>query len=190
MRKQIGLVLFIATLFCSCHQQEQEVVSQMRVKIGDPQLHLANGNLFYRDTLFNGQLVAYWKDSICKLSQEYEEGRQAGSELSFYENGKPETERWFTKGEKDSVHRGWWANGKLRFEYHFKKGLYNGPFREWYESGGLLQELVYENGNEVSGKGWRENGKPYMNFVVKNGRRYGLVNANLCFSQVAEKQGK
>jgi len=184
------IICLAAAVFFSCRQQAQQVVPKSTVRTGDVQLQMKNGILIYRGTVFNGKLVAYWRDSIYSSSQEYEQGRQEGSELSFYENGKRETERWFTKGEKDSVHRGWWANGKPRFEYHFKKGLYNGAFREWYESGGMLQEVMYENGNEVSGKGWRENGKPYMNFIVKDGRRYGLVNANLCFSQVAEKQSK
>lgn len=184
------IICFMSAGFFSCSQQAQPVVPKIKVRADDVQLQVENGNLFYRGTLFNGKQVAFWRDSVYRSSQEYEQGRQAGSELSFYENGKRETERWFTKGEKDSVHRGWWANGKPRFEYYFKKGLYNGPFREWYESGGLLQELMYENGNEVSGKGWRENGKLYMNFIVKDGRRYGLINVNLCFPQAAEKQNK
>ncbi|MBL0182944.1 MAG: hypothetical protein IPP96_11885 [Chitinophagaceae bacterium] len=50
----------------------------------------------------------------------------------------------------------------------------------------MIQQVFYENGKEISGKGWRENGKLYMSFVMKGGRRYGLFNANLCYSLVKE----
>jgi hypothetical protein len=46
----------------------------------------------------------------------------------------------------------------------------------------MMQQLVYDHGKEISGKGWRENGELYMNYQIKNGRRYGLANANLCYS--------
>ncbi len=116
-----------------------------------------------------------------------EDGRQQGIAKTFFENGTTESIRWYIKGEKDSVHRGWWPNGKLRFEYHFNHGVYDGMFREWYFSGNMIQQLMYENGREVYGKGWRGNGKLYMNFLVKNGRRFGLNNSNLCYSLKNEK---
>ncbi len=106
---------------------------------------------------------------------------------SFYENGNKEACRYYHAGEKDSVHRGWWLNGQPRFEYHFRKGEYNGDFKEWYASGKPYKHIIYASGKEQSGKGWRENGKFYMNFVMREGRLYGLVNPNLCYSLKNEK---
>lgn len=31
-------------------------------------------------------------------------------------------------------------------------------------------------------KAWRENGKPYINYEVKDGVRYGLQKAALCYT--------
>jgi hypothetical protein len=31
-------------------------------------------------------------------------------------------------------------------------------------------------------KAWRENGKPYINYESKDGHRYGLQKANLCYT--------
>ena len=62
------------------------------------------------------------------------------------------------------------------------KGNYNGLYQEWYENGQPFKFIVYKNGNDVEGKAWRPNGKLYMNFINKDGRRYGLLNAQMCFS--------
>jgi hypothetical protein len=45
-----------------------------------------------------------------------------------------------------------------------------------------MKQIHYNNGTDEYGKGFRENGKVYMSFVVKNGRRYGLNNSNLCYT--------
>ena len=47
--------------------------------------------------------------------------------------------------------------------------------------------IQYKDGKEIGGNGWRNNGKTYMNFIVKDGRRYGLVNAQLCYSVKNER---
>ena len=49
--------------------------------------------------------------------------------------------------------------------------------------------VVGANGlrNEIRAVGWRENGRTYINFVVRNGRKYGLMNARLCYSLKDEK---
>lgn len=50
-----------------------------------------------------------------------------------------------------------------------------------------LKYIVYQNGIAQTGKGWRENGKLYMSFVVRDGRLYGLINPNLCYSLKNER---
>ena len=53
---------------------------------------------------------------------------------------------------------------------------------EILKSGQMLKHIHYTNGIDNCGKGWRESGKAYMNYVMKNGRRYGIVNSNLCYT--------
>ena len=171
----------------SCRQAAPPVSKAVMLHVNDPQLHLLNGVLYYKEALFTGKLSDRWNGNTIRMEQEYNLGRQQGREVLYYENGRPEAERWFTKGEKDSVHLGWWPNGNKKFEYHFSMGNYNGPFREWYEDGKMLQELIYANGTELSAKGWRRNGKLYMNYIVKDGRRYGMANANLCYTVETQK---
>lgn len=114
--------------------------------------------------------------------QLFYQGKEEGWSEWYYTNGSINARRYFHQGEKDSVHLGWWPNGKPRFEYHFHQGQYHGWFKEWYVTGEPLKAIWYEAGKEIRGTGWRNNGKMYMSFEVRNGRLYGLVNPNLCYS--------
>ena len=43
--------------------------------------------------------------------------------------------------------------------------------------------MHYANGVEVGlQRAWRENGTLYANYEVRDGKRYGVVNARLCYS--------
>lgn len=78
---------------------------------------------------------------------------------------------------------GWWSNGNQKFIYHFSDGLQKGVSKEWFESGQLLREMHYANGQEEgSQKMWNEDGSIRANYVVKNGRRFGLIGLKNCKS--------
>jgi len=98
-----------------------------------------------------------------------------------------ESKRYYHSGEKDSLHLGWWPDGNQRFEIHFSNGAYDGVYKEWYIDGKPSKEIIYKNGNDISGKAWRNNGKLYMNFFTREGRRYGLLNSQMCYSLKNEK---
>ncbi len=186
-------------IYCSCNTTADPVILANQVslkgqslkypivKFGDSSLQLLNGTWYYQNQLFNGVIERYYSDNGLQNRQTYLNGKEEGLFLSYFEDGSKDAERYYHLGEKDSVHRGWWPNGKLRYEYHYKLGLYQGSFREWYESGKPLKQIEYASGKEERGMGWRENGKLYMNFVVKNNRIYGIINPNLCYSLKNEK---
>jgi antitoxin component YwqK of YwqJK toxin-antitoxin module len=186
----IFFLLPLILLLFSCRNNDPSVamaITKRELKAGDSSLHVRNGVLYQTEKPFSGTIKEFYPSQAVKSIIEMEAGRQQGIAKTFFENGTAESIRWYRNGEKDSVHRGWWPNGKLRFEYHFSEGAYQGMFTEWYFSGNMIQQLLYENGREVHGKAWRDNGKLYMNFVMKNGRRYGLNNPNLCYSLKNEK---
>lgn len=180
------LLILICFLCFSCRQQQMPETNTMAVWANDASLRLVNGNLYYAEKGFNGSVSEKFAGGQLKSRFNYRHGRQDGLSETYYESGMPESKRWYAGGEKDSVHTGWWPNGNKKYEYHFSKGNYNGWFTEWYQGGSMIQQVLYENGKEISGKGWRENGKLYMSFVMKDNRRYGLFNANLCYSLVKE----
>ena len=185
------IIINYTVIIFSCGEKEKGNIktNQPRQTIvsTDKNLQLINGEWFYNKALFNGEIKELYPDGTLQSSRQLQNGRQQGPAFTFYPGGKAESSRWYSNGDKDSIHTGWWPNGNKKFEYHFSKGNYNGLFAEWYQSGKMMQQVMYDNGKEVSGKGWRENGKVYMSFVIKNGRRYGLMNANLCYSLVKEE---
>ncbi len=142
---------------------------------------------FVNERPIEGEVVEFYVLGGIKNQSTYANGLKHGPSTSWYPDGQKESVRYYVKGEKDGFHRGWWPNGNRRFEYNFNDGLYNGHFKEWYEDGKPLHDFQYNNGNEVRAVGWRENGKTYINFVVRHGKKYGLTNARLCFSLVDEQ---
>jgi hypothetical protein len=153
----------------------------------DTSLQLINGIWFYRHQPFIGTIQTYFDNGALKASQTFYHGKEEGLSITYYENGNKDAIRFYHNGEKDSVNSGWWINGNPRFEYHFKAGIYEGDFKEWYVNGKPAKHIVYHDGKEVSGKGWRINGKLYMSFVMRDGRLYGLINPNLCYSLKNER---
>jgi antitoxin component YwqK of YwqJK toxin-antitoxin module len=182
------LTFLVILIVCGCKHLERHIVTHAPnaeaaiVSSTDPLLGFKNGFWYHGNSLFTGTIIEYFKDHSVHQSGGYVNGKEDGWKLSFYPGGALSEKRYFTNGEKDSIHTGWWQNGNKRFEYHFAKGIYNGDYKEWYQSGRLLKHIYYINGSDTRGKGWRESGKLYMNYVMKAGRRYGIVNSNLCYT--------
>ena len=72
-------------------------------------------------------------------------------------------------------------NGNIKFEFHFKDDEYEGICRTWNNKGILTQESNYVAGHEEGAqKAWYDNGKVRSNYVIKAGRRYGLLGTKNC----------
>ena len=196
MRIYIAILLLIAA--CQFPQKENKpsagemktaapVIPDITVQSVDTSLALQNGVWYYHQQPFTGFIETHYPSGTLKSRQSFYQGKDEGLMLSYYEDGSKDARRFYHNGEKDSINQGWWPNGNPRFEYHFKNGIYEGDFKEWYQSGKPMKHIIYHDGKEQSGKGWRENGKTYMSFVVREGRLYGLVNPNLCYSLKNER---
>ena len=177
--------LIVILFFTACHQQRKlpnDATGLLHLNASDSHLAFKNGYWYYHGNPFSGIIVERFADNSVYKKTNYKKGKEEGEQNVFYPGGRLCEKRKYHLGEKDGEHVGWWSNGNKRFEYHFANGVYNGDYREWYESGKPLKHIHYAEGIDDRGKGWRENGKLYMNFTVKNGRRYGLNNSNLCYT--------
>jgi hypothetical protein len=164
------------------------VIPDIAIRSDDLSLVLQNGAWYYKQQPFCGTIETFFVSSgRLKSRQGFYNGKEEGLMEMYYENGVMDNRRYFRYGEKDSVHTGWWPDGKLRFEYHFANGVYQGSYKEWYENGQLYKHIMYHEGKEQQGKGWRVNGKTYMSFEARNGRMYGLINPNLCYTLKNER---
>jgi protein SCO1/2 len=84
-------------------------------------------------------------------------------------------------GVKTGTHTAWWPNGTLRSIVQYSDDAYDGIYETWYPSGARYELRHYRKGHE-SGRqqSWTEDGTLYLNYEVRGGRRYGLVNARPC----------
>lgn len=108
-------------------------------------------------------------------------GKEHGEWKRFYDGGKLAERRFFFDGKKTGDYVGWWPNGQKRLFYHFDDGEYNGVCREWSPTGMLLKEMTYKNGYEEGRQQqFYDNGKIKANYIITNGRRYGLLGTKNC----------
>jgi antitoxin component YwqK of YwqJK toxin-antitoxin module len=102
-------------------------------------------------------------------------------ERAYHENGALKWERSYVEGREDGPHRGWYADGRVHFEYEYKDGRLEGEAREWFPNGMRYRVFNYSQGRESgTQRMWHEDGTLRANYVVKDGRRYGLIGAKGC----------
>lgn len=66
----------------------------------------------------------------------------------------------------------------------------NGEFRTWHPNGQLAEVRRYTNGREEGlQQSWTADGVLYLNYEVRDGRRYGLVNSRPCLPADESSEG-
>src|SRR5438477_11987798 len=113
------IVISILFIGCSSAATNTAPVVLKDLESTDPSLKFKNGIWFYNDQLFSGTLTDRYANNSIHHITGYLNGKEEGSQETFFEDGKIQEKRFYHNGEKDSVHTGWWPNGNRRFEYHF-----------------------------------------------------------------------
>jgi len=76
-----------------------------------------------------------------------------------------------------------WLNGRPKSDVTYRDDAYEGEYRTWYASGAPYELRHYASGHEDGlQQSWTESGALYLNYEVRGGRRYGMVNATPCAS--------
>ena len=140
------------------------------------------GLLYVNDRAFSGTLYnSFPASSDTSWVKTFIDGKEDGQWKQFYSNGEIRETRHFTQGKKTGEYRAWWPDGRLQLVYHFTDGEYEGTCREWNNKGLLIKEMNYHQGYEEGPqKLWYNNGTIKSNYVMKNGRRYGLLGTKNC----------
>ncbi len=144
------------------------------------QLIEKNDKVYHENKLFSGKLYTLKeKDTVYKVT--YLDGLKNGAEYVCYPSGKKKELREYKNGMQHGIARGWYINGKKMFEYDFKNDVFNGKYLEWYENGIMYRNQHYKNGYELgSQQVWNIDGKIKINYIIKDGRRYGLLGTKNC----------
>ena len=99
----------------------------------------------------------------------------------YYPNKQLMEYRVFRNDMKNGKQIAFWDNGNKRFEYYAKNDISEGELMEWDYNGKLFHLAHYKNGQEEGvQKLWYENGKIRANYVIRNGRRFGLLGTKNC----------
>lgn len=80
-----------------------------------------------------------------------------------------------------------WPNGNLRRAFDMQGDVRHGEYRTWTIDGRPYELKHFVRGHEDGlQQAWDANGVLYLNYVVKDGRRYGMVNAKPCLPAAAD----
>ena len=140
------------------------------------------GGVWRRDShVFSGLLIERDEAGVARMLVGIADGRADGHEWRWYGDGSLESIREYAIGHKVGFHRGWWPNGARRFEGGYQDDGFHGTYKAWYASGRLAEIRTYVDGRE-SGlqQSWTPDGVLFLNYDMRGGRRYGMVNARPC----------
>lgn len=139
---------------------------------------------YHGGKLFTGTVYALYEGTNdTAFVNGYLQGKEHGRWKTFYPGHLQKTIRQYNNGQKVGTMLAWWPNGKVQLDYAFDKGEYEGLCREWDTSGTLIKEMHYRAGHEEGAqKMFYNNGKVRSNYVVINGRRYGLLGTKNCIN--------
>ncbi|CAM2006443.1 toxin-antitoxin system YwqK family antitoxin [Acanthopleuribacter pedis] len=150
---------------------------------------IPNGRrLMFLDQPFSGVVWRAATEGNGRLVS-YHNGLREGLALSWRGDGGIATVRRFAADRKVGTHLGWWPDRRPRFVYHFENGLTHGPQHTYYADGRPATAYHFIQGRETGAqKAWTRKGELVANYVVRNGRRYGLIGAKPCYTTTAVTQ--
>lgn len=177
LARLLSNLFLLAFIFSSCYSRKSVTVDAL-----DSSLTYRGDILFRNGVAFTGKTFSLYAGSVDTAEiRNYYEGKEHGRWKKFYADGKIQESREFDGGRKTGFYVAWWQNGNRKLEYHFDDDEYEGICREWNEHGVLIREMNYAKGHESgTQKMFYDNGKVRANYVIVNGRRYGLLGTKNC----------
>ncbi len=180
---QTSIFLFFLGVLCGCDAPKEKVITASKFVNADTSiLTNVNGLLMDKNEPFSGTLFALFpetKDTAYLAS--YLDGKEHGEWKKFYTNHQLKEKRYFENGQKTGEFIAWWENGQKQLAYTFADDEYQGTCKEWNTEGRLVRIMNYDKGYEEGvQQWWYNNGKIKANYVIKGGRRYGLLGTKNC----------
>ncbi len=172
-----SILIFILMLLIGCNASRDDILNST-----DISFKTFNGVLLYNDQPYSGRVFTLLPESRDTVEiAGYHHGREHGVWRKLYSNGMLKERREFKDGLKTGTYTAWWENGRKKLEYRYKEDEYEGICREWNGEGTLIREMHYARGHEQGAqKMFYDNGKVRSNYVIVNGRRYGLLGTKNC----------
>lgn len=181
--KQVLYLLCICAIGCSDSEiQTDQNGTTLCIEAQDPELYVVSDRLRYRGNLYTGIVYALLpgkKDTL--MQAQYLNGMLDGVSKKYYAGGMLKEYREYLHGMKHGMQEAYWENGKNRFRYQARADVCEGTMLEWDKDGKLVHLANYRSGKEQGvQRMWYNNGLLKANYVVWNGRRYGLPGTKNC----------
>ncbi len=184
-----AVVLFLLWPAASCRTKKDpgteikiaKTLPPVYVSAGDSSFVFHQDTLYHGKTYFTGYRYGTYENGDTAFIQGYFNGLEEGWQRTWYRGGQPEAERFYINGKKEGTHRGWWPGGNPQFLFTLAGDEYEGAFSEWYASGNLGKKFHYVHGREEGSQQlWWDNGSIRANYVIRNGKKYGLIGLKIC----------
>jgi antitoxin component YwqK of YwqJK toxin-antitoxin module len=174
---------------CSTNKEVEEgaiemVIPATSILKSSDAITIQNDVVFYRDKKYSGYLYLMQPNNVdTALLEGYMEGLPHGLASKWYPNKKLMEQRMFLNGSKHGKQMAYWENGQTKFEFIAKEDVYEGEMKEWNMDGMLIHVANYKKGQEEGlQKLWYDNEKVRANYVMANGRRFGLLGTKNCMN--------
>ena len=183
MKQCIFLVLIF--IFGACYSPQLTVPDVSADADKDADFRFENGLLLHRNQPFSGYAERFYASGQRRSKEAYIAGKAENIHKKWDENGQLLEQRSYLNNHKHGIHRGWWPNGNRKFEYYFIDDIPIETHSEWYDNGRLFTRFSYNRFGQPEGSQqmWYNTGQIKANYVVKNGRRYGLLGAKGCMGE-------
>ncbi|MEZ4902552.1 MAG: toxin-antitoxin system YwqK family antitoxin [Spirosomataceae bacterium] len=186
MKRTLGMkirfiILLVLAEACSQQEADTPLTPAMYVAKNSKEVEWIQDTLYVNHQKYSGFVYEFaenQKDTL--LIEGFVGGLLNGVAKKYYPNGQLMEYRHYKAGEKHGKQVAFWENGKKRFEFVAVNGVYEGQFKEYSVEGKLFHLATYKNGQEGPQKMWYDNGKIRANYVIRNGKRYGLLGTKNC----------
>lgn len=182
-----GYFLFFVCISCNSKTKQAVEIKIVKtvpanyINVNDSGLVKHQDTVYYLQKYLSGYQFSLFSNGDTALIKSYFNGVEEGTQKAWYANKQLAEERFYINGKKEGTHKGWWPDGKLKFSFSAFSDEYDGEFKEWYASGLLGKQFHYVNGREEgSQRLWWENGTVRANYVIRNGKKYGLIGLVTC----------
>jgi antitoxin component YwqK of YwqJK toxin-antitoxin module len=181
-------LLFVLLLLGSC--QTKPTVPEIETPATDTKFMMTEGILFFNHKPYSGFVIEKYPNEKWASKSGYLNGKLEGKQEKWFENGQQQELRFYTDNHKVGKHEGWYSTGQKRFEYFIENDIPIKTQQEWYANGQRYTAFSYNNEGQPEGtqQMWFENGQIKANYVIKNGRRFGLLGAKGCMGENEKKQ--
>ena len=185
--KQTLIYFLLLNLLSSCSQDKVDsavsvITPRVFVEHNPSEFTLKGQQLLYNNEPFSGYLFRLFNSSLDTLECiGYLEGKMNGISKKWHSPKQLAEFRVYRNGKKNGSQISYWPNGNKRFEFVAVDNKYEGKMEQWDSKGMLTQLGNYKDGHEFGEqKMWSANGKIRSNYIIKNGRRYGLLGTKNC----------